>query len=303
MNSTAASNIPERTPLFSVIIPTYQRLEGLRNCLSGITGISTDRQSFEVIVVDDGSDHDPATVVDTFRPVLRIRLLNQQRNMGPAAARNRGAEAARGDYLVFIDDDCIPRPEWLNVLQRRIQQQGERAYGGNCHNGLGASIWSEAQQVLLDYLNSHYNNRTDEARFCPTNNLAVPRRTFLNLGGFDTSFRYAAGEDRDFSDRWLSSGANMSFVTDAPVYHQHAMGFTEFCRLHYRYGRGARRYRTRGGHQAQRRRFEPLSFYARLLVYPYSCNAPGKATLLAALQVLSQGLHTLGYIREGLSHA
>lgn len=301
MNSTAVGSDHGRPPFFSIVIPTFQRPGGLRNCLTGIAGINTDRATFEVIVVDDHGDSDPAVVVDAFSAILQIRLLKMEKNMGPASARNAGAEAAAGRYLVFIDDDCIPSPEWLNVLGNRIGEQGERAFGGNCQNGLGDSIWSEAQQMLLDYLNRHFNGNADEARFCPTNNLAVPRQAFLDLGGFDTSFRFAAGEDRDFSERWLRSGARMSFITDVPVYHQHAMGFAEFCRLHYRYGRGARRYRTRDGSAPHRDYFEPLSFYAGLIVYPFSRTTWARAQLLALLQVLSQGAHTVGYVREWLS--
>lgn len=254
-----------------------------------------------MIVVDDHSDADPAYVVDTFRDDLDILLLYQDENRGPAAARNAGAARARGDYLLFIDDDCIPSRDWLERLSEHLGRHPGCAIGGSCRNGLSDSLYSAAQQMLMDYLYDYYNRDAAHAGFCPTNNLAVPRREFLAIGGFDTSFRFAAGEDREFSARWAGSGAGLLFVRDTPVYHQHVMGLESFLRMHFHYGRGARRFRRQQSDDSVHRGFEPGRFYWGLIVYPFGRAPVAWAGALSLAQVLSQAAHTAGYLREILA--
>ena len=257
-----------------------------------------DRSDYEVIVVDDASDHDTAAVAGEFTGDVDLRVLHQDHNQGPASARNRGAHAARGDYLLFLDDDCIPCRDWLAAIDRRVADLPQAAIGGTSRNGLSESLCSEAQQMLLDFLFAHFNRDPEHAHFCATNNLAVPRAGFLEIGGFDTSFRQAAGEDREFCERWLRSGAQLAVVSDAPVYHQHAMGPFEFLRLHYRYGRGARCLRVRSVDSGAPRRFEAPGFYTGLVLFPFSQTGAARALLLSALQTLGQFAHSFGYLHE-----
>lgn len=289
-----------QAPRFSLVIPTYRRPRALRDCLRGIAEMDCDKIPFEVLVVDDGSDMDLQDIVDEFQGSLDLKLLYQGRNLGPAAARNRGAEEARGAYLAFIDDDCVPDIQWLRALNGHFDADGDRAIGGNCRNALDDNLWSVAQQMLLDYLNNYHNSDPENARFCPSNNLTVPRTHFFNMGGFDTSFRFAAGEDRNFSERWIRSGARMSFAPDVTVDHRHAMNFRSFFRLHRGYGRGACRFRRRAAGPQGRTGFEPPGFYLGLIFFPYSQTTFGRATRIMLAQVLSQLAHTLGYVRERL---
>src|SRR5262245_39012600 len=104
-----------RLPLFSVIIPTYSRPAQLGGCLEALAATQLAGNSFEVIVVDDGSPSPPRAVVDRFGERLMVRLLTSA-HVGPAAARNLGAEQAAGQFLAFTDDDCRPAPDWLPEL-------------------------------------------------------------------------------------------------------------------------------------------------------------------------------------------
>ncbi len=298
MRQRIANTTTVPKPKFSVIIPTYQRLECLRDCLTGISANLAAKSDFEVIVVDDHSDDDPSVVINSFKPEFNVNLLYQEKNQGPAAARNRGAGHARGDYLLFIDDDCIPCPEWLDTIGEHLNGSDSLAIGGNCLNELNKRVFSEAQQMMMDYLYAYYNSDPTNAQFCPTNNLAIPRKGFLQMGGFDTSFRKAAGEDRDFSARWLRTGADMRFITDAPVYHQHAMGLKEFFRMHYWYGRGARRFHHLEAEKVDKKGLEPIGFYTGLIFFPFSQTTLMRAATISLLQLLSQVAHTFGYLRE-----
>lgn len=269
-------------------------------CLTGIVAITTRKSEFEVIIVDDGSDSDPSNIAEQFESELNLTLIYQE-NHGPASARNTGAQQAQGDYLLFVDDDCIPSRNWLDCIDSHLRDGQDMAVGGNSSNGLTDSIYSIAHQMLMDYLYDYYNSDPTHARFCPTNNLAVPRMAFLALGGFDASFRFAAGEDRDFTARWIRSGAHLVFTTDAPVYHRHSMNFWSFIGMHFHYGRGARRFRYIEAGKDGYRGFEPVRFYLGLIIFPFSQAPLGRAAVVCLLQILSQISHTAGYLREILA--
>ena len=103
------------SPAFSVVVPTYERPASLARCLDALAAQTLDHDRFEVIVVDDGSAEPPRAVVARAAASIDVRLV-EQANAGPATARNAGAEASRGRYVVFTDDDCRPDPEWLSAI-------------------------------------------------------------------------------------------------------------------------------------------------------------------------------------------
>ena len=105
-------------PDFSIIIPTYGRLERLAATLRAIERLESTPDSFEVIVVDDGS-FPPVVVPESS---LRVHMIRQPRR-GPASARNRGARDARAPILIFLDDDCAPDRGWLREISRRVRQR------------------------------------------------------------------------------------------------------------------------------------------------------------------------------------
>src|SRR5437868_29812 len=104
-------------PDYSIIVPTYRRREQLARCLEAIQALAFDRRRFELLVVDDGSPSPPADLVASLDRAIQAQLV-RARHGGPATARNTGARLARGRYLVFTDDDCLPREDWLRSIDR-----------------------------------------------------------------------------------------------------------------------------------------------------------------------------------------
>jgi glycosyltransferase involved in cell wall biosynthesis len=102
-------------PRCSVVVPTHERPEALAACLESLAELDYPRDRFETVVVDDGGRTPLEPVVDRFRERLDVKLVRRAR-AGPAAARNAGAEHAGGDLLLFTDDDCRPREDWLAGL-------------------------------------------------------------------------------------------------------------------------------------------------------------------------------------------
>lgn len=289
-------------PRFSVIVPTFDRCDSLARCLTALAAQELERDRFEVLVVDDGGARSPREVVARFRDSLDIRLLEQV-NAGPAAARNAGAQASRGDYLVFTDDDCQPDPGWLSELAASATMFPGRAVGGRVDNALNDGLYSSASQELIEFLYEYYNAARDDGRFFITSNLAFPAAQFRALGGFDVTFPLAAAEDRDLCDRWIEQGHSMVYADAAVVRHAHALGLGSFCRQHLNYGRGAYHLHVaRARRGVAPLRIEPLRFYARLVAFPLRDGGSGsiRSVVLSALLLVSQVVYAAGYLVERL---
>jgi glycosyltransferase involved in cell wall biosynthesis len=289
------------TPRFSVVVPTYDRMESLERCLAALAAQELGRDGFEVVVVNDGGACSPRDVVARYRDALDVRLIEQE-NAGPAAARNAGAAASRGAYLVFTDDDCRPEPHWLSGLAESAAAFPGRAVGGRVDNALSDGIYSTASQLLIEFLYEYYNVVGDQGRFFITSNVAFPAARFRELGGFDATFPLAAAEDRDMCDRWLEHGNAMVYADDAVVQHAHALGFLSFCRQHLNYGRGAcHLHLARARRGVTRVRLEPMRYYSRLVAYPMRRGGSVRAAALSALMLVSQVVYATGYVFERLT--
>src|SRR5262245_50874255 len=94
----------------SVIIPTYNRAERLRACLDALTRQTQPGSDFEVVVVDDGSTPETLQLLTSLTTPYPLVVISQE-NLGQCRALNRGAEAARGRYCLFLDDDMVASPQ------------------------------------------------------------------------------------------------------------------------------------------------------------------------------------------------
>lgn len=293
----APSNEP---PLVSIIIPTYNRPDSLAKCLAGMQALlnvkgKKKRFSFEIVVVNDGSIADPAEMLTALFAKLPIQWLNQK-NLGPAAARNRGARAANGRFYLFTDDDCVPEPDWVRQMVFALRQRPLTLVGGRTINGLPQNVFAEASQSLIDYLYSYFKCR--DGRFFTSNNFGVQGTLFWQVGGFNETMKLAAGEDREFCDRWQAQGFPLYFEPAARIKHYHPLSLRSFWRQHFTYGRGARQYHhLRANRAKQGVQLEPLSFYGRLILWPLLGKRPFsfRNLLLIPLMALSQLANAVGY--------
>lgn len=295
-------------PSLSIVIPTYNRPQRLAKCLAAISRSDYPSDLFEVIVVDDGSATSLESIVAPFRKRLNLALVTQT-NAGPAKARNRGVTLAQGEYIVFTDDDCEPDVKWLQAFADRLSTNGSNYMLGGCTvNRLTDNIFSEASQLLIDYLYLYYNHRSKAVSFFASNNIAVPKKQFLEVGSFDTTFPLAAGEDRELCDRWLNHGYPMQYVPQAIVYHSHYLNLAGFWRQHSNYGRGAfhfhnlRLSRQPDSIPTQKMTIEPFSFYWRLLIFPFKKTTFAKAILLSSMLSISQVANFIGFVLEKFSY-
>ena len=285
-------------PFFSVIIPTDGRPRQLAACLQALASIEYSCDCFEVVVVDDGSKTPPEAVVASFRDKIDVTLVSQP-HAGPATARNAGTKRARGTFLVFTDDDCMPKADWLQKLAGRFAETPDALIGGRTLNALPDNPYSTASQILIEYLYTYYNPSFNQACFLTSNNLAVPAALFRALGGFDASFPLAAAEDRDFCDRWRDLGHQMIYAPEVLVYHAHSLTLRTFVRQHFRYGRGAFHFHQARIQRGQNRiSLEPTHFYMNLLRYRSSQAEGGNALSRATLLFVSQVANAAGFFWE-----
>ena len=285
-----------RQPYFSIIIPTYDRPGQLADCLHSLVGLNYPHNCFEVIVVNDGGDTTLEAIVDQFRNQINLSLITQP-NAGPAAARNSGAVKAKGEFLAFTDDDCIPSPDWLQVLASHFAEMPDYIIGGRTINLLAKNIYSTMSQLIIDVVYRHYNAKPNQSRFFTSNNMALPIDHFFAIGGFNPNF--TTSEDREFCDRSIHDGFQMIYVSEALVYHAHLLTFPTFVKQHFNYGRGAFYFhRARAQRGQERIKVEPLPFYLNLLRYPFSQARGLQTLLLAVLLGVSPMANAIGFLWE-----
>ena len=287
----------KETIQFSIIVPTYNRPERLRGFLDCLTQLEYPQPSLEVIVIDDGSVPSLEPVVDRFRDRLNIVFLRQNHG-GVAKGRHAGAVAARGRFLAFTDDDCLPAPDWLRMLEKAMVSQPNSAAGGQTLNALPKNAYSSASQALIGYLYNHFNADKRHAGFFANNNMAMPRELYHSVGGLDTSWPMC-GEDRDLCARWLDHGYGMIYVPEAVVHHAHDLTFARFWRQHFNYGRGAYRFhKTCASRRKAQFKIERLSFYLRLPFAAFSEARGMRAWQIVGLLLFSQIANTAGFVTE-----
>ncbi len=193
----------------SVIIPTRNRVKELRRCLLSLEQQTLDRERFEVVVVDDGSDPECRdSYKHLAKDAFRVRVFLQKHN-GPASARNLGASASRGRFLAFTDDDCMPDPEWL-----------ERAIYWLTRNEAWAGLEGAVEPVIVDDSHPLLGKRTANLNggVFATANMFYRKEVFFAVGGFDSGFRYPFREDTELAFRIRQRG-QIGFCRDVVVRH------------------------------------------------------------------------------------
>lgn len=189
---------------FSVIIPTFNRLAYLKDCLASVKTQSC--PPAEIIVVDDGSSDGSVEWLRVAHPDVR---LIEQENAGPGAARNRGAAEARGEYLAFLDSDDVWFPWTLATFASLIEQNdypsllfGRFVDFVDQRELTSIAFEEPVGTAYPDFLSSHA-----EGHFCGAGMMVVKRRVFQQIGGFVEDRLNA--EDHDLA---LTLGTQSGFV-------------------------------------------------------------------------------------------
>jgi GT2 family glycosyltransferase len=219
-------------PSVSILIPTYNAAGLIDECLTALLPTLPATSGIEVLIIDDASADDTRDRVYAWSAHdPRVRLV------GPSAQRkgfihtcNRGAVAAKGDILVFLNNDTTPQPEWLQALLRvfaehpdagaaggkliypdgRLQEAGGLVFADGSAANFGKGD-PDASAPIYDYLR--------EVDYCSAALLATPRKFFFDLGMFDARYTPAYYEDADYCFKVRAAGRRVYYQPESMVVH------------------------------------------------------------------------------------
>jgi GT2 family glycosyltransferase len=215
----------------SVIVCTYNRAASLQDTLAALAAQeAAPGLEWEVLVVDNNSRDDTRRVVEAAqRTWPRLRYVFEAAQ-GLSHARNRGIAESTGEILLFTDDDVLPEPDWLATTLAGLARHQADACGGYI-----APIWESPPPAwLTERFYGFLAVRTDRTDDYPITgpeqapfgaNMAVRRRVFDQVGGFDTSRGrkgkvLASGEDGELFERILRAGFKAVFLGSSKVHHK-----------------------------------------------------------------------------------
>lgn len=214
----------------SAIIPTYERPDALRRCLETLQAQDLDASQLEVVVVDDGSRSDIGGVVAAVSAQGPIPMRYERQELaGLNSARNRGAAAASGEVLAFLDDDTLVSSGWARAFLSAFDGDRCAGAGGRVELSLAAPApaWlAEVRHYLAEYdLGSEARwLDVDKDRVPVGANCAVRRSDFNRVGGFLSGFDRIADSlisngDTEFFCRLRAAGGTLRYEPEAHVIH------------------------------------------------------------------------------------
>lgn len=212
---------------FSIIIPAYNRPEEVVELLDSLTMQSL-KNDIEAIVVEDGSTLTCEKEIEPFMKQIDLKYIYQE-NKGPGPARNKGAQEAQGEYLIFLDSDCVLPSDYLANTIAHLDNSPLDCFGGPDKAHM---FFSPIQKAISYSMTSLFttggirggNKKMD--KFYPRSfNLGVRKSVFDKVGGF-SDMRY--GEDIDFSMNVLEHGYKIGLINETFVYHKRRNTFKSF---------------------------------------------------------------------------
>ena len=227
LQSGAGLTVPDDLPLTSIVIPVYNNLKFTLSCLHSIYGINS-KAPFEVIVVDDCSQENYSVLL---RHYPQVKLIRNQKNLGFLRTANRGAQEAKGEYIVFLNNDTEVLPFWLDELATALYHHPEAGMIGSqlIHMRTG-TLQESGNLICKDGTMMPLGRGIDpnhpeftffkEVDFVSAASIILRKKVFDEMNGFDICYAPAYFEDPDLGLRLQNAG-----------YHNYVMPLSRV--LHY----------------------------------------------------------------------
>lgn len=225
--------------LLTVVVPVRDRPQALTSLLESLLGavkVAENRHPalrVETIVADDRSASPPL-----LPPGLRAKVTSVS-GMGPGAARNSGARAARSDWLIFTDSDCVVSEDWILRAQMCTESATTSVIQGDPTQYTRATALGRTEEALYRHMYSRYISH-DRATtlMLDSRNLIVRRSELLRAGGFDESGDDAMAESRALAGRLRARNIEFCYAPQVVVYHEAPASIESEMRTKFRHGRG-----------------------------------------------------------------
>lgn len=236
---------------YTVALCTHNHADRLERTLVDLAQLRLPREAWELIVIDNGcTDSTPRLLTEHRWPAgWQVRVVREDK-LGLSNARNRAIAEARGDYVIFVDDDETPDPDWLCAYERLIDAKDPDAFGGRIRVLFEDMRPSWLRDELLGFLGEL--NRADA--IAPLEdpgesfyggNFGFRRTVCERVGTFDAMLGRkgsdnTGGEEVDFYRRLLSAGLRVWWTPEAVIFHRvraAKLRRSYFLDLHYRMGR------------------------------------------------------------------
>ncbi|MBU2677196.1 MAG: glycosyltransferase [Gammaproteobacteria bacterium] len=244
-------------PKVSVIIPAHNEAECVARTVRAIKDQETETCAVEVIVVDDASTDDTVRIAkDAGANVIEMGGAGGN----PAAARNRGASAAEGDPLIFLDADCQVADGWLHAFLE-AHKAGETIVAGSLDLPEGLSFTAQCDYYFGWYM-VHPHQSARHVPHSPAPNLSVRRDAFFATSRFEELPFSIASEERAWQAELRNQGHRIYFEPHARALHYNRSGFWNLLKRSYRWGYASIRAKNESG-TAQ---FAGLYQYPRLMI-------------------------------------
>lgn len=170
----------------SIIIPTFNRNNELKTCLNNLFLNNSNFSNVEIIVSNDNKTED---ITNEFKETFPLVTFIKGPGKGPAANRNFGAKHANGNWLIFLDDDCIPQKNWLEGYTKAINENKGLILEGKTIAEREKQRYDEVSPINL------------VGGILWSCNFAIKKDLFFDLNGFDESYPFSTMEDIDFRER------------------------------------------------------------------------------------------------------
>jgi GT2 family glycosyltransferase len=215
-------------PKVSIIIANYNGEQYLEVCLHSV--LNSTFNDFEILLIDDGSTDESIQIIKKFQKIdKRIHLLKNKKNLGAAASRNRGIAVAKGDIIIFLDNDTEVEKSWIYEMMRLLESNNDigacqaklldykrRSYIQNA----GVNLWAQTAWGLSfwQWERNGIKHKTVKEIIAISAALAVKKEVLDIVGGFDEA-EAVVTEDLDFSWRVWLVGYKVLLCPTAIVYH------------------------------------------------------------------------------------
>ena len=220
--------MPKDVPMTSIIIPVYNNIELTKRCLHSIYNIGT-RSPFEVIIVDDCSTDDYASLTKDFP---EVRVIRNEKNSGFLLTVNRGAKEAKGEYILILNNDTEVVPGWLDELTTALYKHPEAGMIGSQLIHLRTGTLQESGNLICKNGDMMPLGRGEdpnhpqftyfrEVDFCSAASIILRKKVFVDeMDGFDRIYVPAYFEDPDLGLRLKKAGYKNYVCPLSRVLHQ-----------------------------------------------------------------------------------